>query len=212
MRTEVLNTGFDPIAYGARINDYLNNAQQSVARQVDFYADEAVQTVTTTVGVAKYAWATDLARVRSLFNSVTNVELQYVGLKDIDRSVAQSGEPRYYATDGLNFHFFPTPDSATYTLTARYWKLPATLVADTDVPVLPTDYHNMLISYALWQCYERDDDIQTAQYHQKVFKGMLAEFATDVKFPTSDEPHQVRGMWEQAPTLGGSSVWGGGDY
>lgn len=38
------------------------------------------------------------------------------------------------------------PDSVGYTITGRYWSKPVPLVADTDIPAMPEDFH-MLIPY-----------------------------------------------------------------
>lgn len=203
MRTEVLATGFDPNAYGARIDTYINNALGSVARDMDYFGAEATETITTLSGTAVYPWPVDLARIRSIFNAVTNLELTRVALSDIDRSQQVAGTPAFFATDSTNFRFYPTPDASAYTLTLRYWRMPAVLVNDTDVPALPVDYHDMLITYALWKCYERDDDTDTAAYHEKQYKEQFAEMQTDLKFPSSDQPRQVRGMWDSEPQLGG---------
>lgn len=203
MRNEVLATGFDPNAYSARIDMYLNNALGSVARDMDYFGAEATQSITTVVGTVLYPWPSNLARIRSLFNPATGLELGRVNLTDIDRSQQVSGTPRYFATDGTNLHLYPTPDSVAVTLTLRYWMLPPTLVADTDTPLLPVDYHDMLITYALWKCYERDDDTDTAGYYEKQWKEQFAEMQTDLKFPTSEQPRQVRGMWDSDQGLGG---------
>lgn len=202
MRNEVLNTGFDSTVYGARITQWLNDAQGSVARQVDFYGDEATQVIPTVAGTVSYAWPADMGRVRTLFNPAVNSELRRVSLRDIDRSPVATGQPQYFAVDGATTHLYPTPDGV-YSLSLRYWRLPPALVNDTDTPIFPPDYHDMLISYALWKCYERDDDAELAAYHEASFKKQLAEFSTDVKFPVSDEPHQLRGMWDAEPSLGG---------
>src|SRR2546423_697971 len=76
-----------------------------------------------------------------------NVELVSVGLRTIDRSTVQSGAPNYYAIDGGNLHLYPTPNNV-FTLELRYWKLPADLVNDSDIPSIPAGYHDLLWYYA----------------------------------------------------------------
>src|SRR5581483_5092504 len=129
LRTEALGHGFDPNQYAARCNQYLNDAQNLIARRVNYYVDEAIYTFTTTSGQSNYAFPTDFARGRSLFNSDTQVNLQPVGLREIDNSVAVQGEPRYYAVEGQTLRLFPTPDGV-YDLSFRYWKMPDQLSDD----------------------------------------------------------------------------------
>lgn len=216
LRAEVLATGFDPAVYTARINSFLNDAQSAIARTVEWYGEEGISPLVLVNGTSTYAWPADMAKIRSVITLAAdpspNQELQRVALADIDRSPASSGHPWYYAVDGPNLHLFPTPDSATYSLELRYWKLPPSMVNDSDVPAIPADYHNILIYFALARCYERDDDVTMSQYYDGQFKKAVAGLKTDLVFPSSDEPHQVAGLWEGQPVLGVSGpsswVWG----
>lgn len=200
LRTEVLNHGFDPNLFSSRVNQYLNDAQALIARRVDWYVDEAANPFPTVTGTSLYPFPADFARARSLFNTDQNLELQFVGLEDIDRSQITSGMPRYYAVDGANVHLYPTPDNV-YNLELRYWKMPADLVADTDVPTLPAAWHRLLWEYAVAVCYQAEDDMQTGQQWEQKFNNDLAMFAADVKFANADGPLQAKGMWDQGRGL-----------
>jgi hypothetical protein len=211
MRTEVLAHGFDPIAFSSRINAYLNDAQSLVARRVDYYIDETQFDFSPVVGTAKYALPTNFGRVRSLRDTSRQMEMQAVGLRQIDRSSLANGAPMYYALDGANMHLYPTPDNLTYTMELRYWMLPVALVNDTDTPTLPADWHHLLWPYAVSLCYESEDDAQMGQYWMKRFTDELAMFAADQKFPSTDSPSQVAGMWDGQDSLSpaGWTLWGG---
>lgn len=211
IRNEVLAKGFDPTLFGSsRINQFINDGLGLIAARVDYYGEEAVQDFTTVSGTASYAWPADFARGRSLRDTNRSIEMQAVSLRDIDRSTVANGAPYAYATDGAMMHLYPTPD-AVYNLELRYWKLLPSLVNDTDVPAIPARWHKLLWLYATWQCYESEDDPNMGQYWQNRFNTDLAEFAADVRFPTTDEPHQAAGMWNQDPNLDsgrGWSFWG----
>lgn len=209
LRQEVLDHGFDPTLFGVtRINQYINDGLALICRRVDYYVDEATYPFNTVRGTASYPWPADFARGRSLFDTTRNIEMQTVSLRDIDRSAITQGAPVYYALDGASLHLYPPPDGP-YPLELRYWKTPAPLVADLDAPTLPVDWHHILWVYAVWICYEADDDAQMGQYWMQRFMAELAEFAADTKFPTSDLPNIVSGMWDQDRTLGsnGWSLW-----
>jgi hypothetical protein len=211
LRQEVLNHGFDPLLFASRINTYINDAQSLIARRVDYYVDETQFDFSAAVGTSKYALPANLARIRSLRDTSRQIEMQEVGLRQIDRSSLSNGAPAYYAIDGQNVHLYPTPDNTTYTMELRYWLMPGTLVNDTDVPSLPLDYHHMLWVYATWICYEAEDDAQMGQYWMTRFEKELAEFAADQKFPSTDSATQVAGMWDsgQSLTPAGWTLWGG---
>lgn len=210
MRNEVLACGFDPVLFGSnRINMYLNNQYFNVIRRVDYYVDEATSDYNTVAGTSLYALPTDFARVRSVRDTSRQQEMVAVGLRDIDRSIASSGAPTFYALDASSVHLYPTPDNA-YPIEVRYWKLPVALSADTDTPTLPADYHNMLIYGATAECYRAEDDHATAAQWQARFDQALSEFSADVKFPNDDMPTQLGSMWDGGGGLGGRgwSIYG----
>lgn len=210
IRTEVLNCGFDPVLFGVnRITSYINNGYLNTVRRVSYYVDENTQDYPTITGTSMYSLPADFARVRSLRRTDLGRELMSVGLRTIDRSVITSGTPYAYAMDGANVHLYPTPDQV-YPLELRYWKMPAQLVNDTDVPTLPADYHSMLIYWAVSEAYAAEDDSQTAQYWQAKYDRDLAEFSADMKFPNDDAPSQLADMWTGPPSLGrgGWSIMG----
>jgi hypothetical protein len=212
IRTEVLNCGFDATLFGsARITAYINNGYLNLVRRVSYYVDEASQDYSTVSGTASYSLPADFAKIRSIHDTGRQVEMVSVGLRQIDRSAVTSGAPIYYAIDGSNLHLWPTPDQA-YTLETRYWKLPAQLVADSDVPTIPADYHNLLVYSANAECYRAEDDHQTAAAWQALYDKGLAQFAADMKFENDDAPSQIADFWTGEPSLGGRgwSIYGSG--
>lgn len=201
IRTEVLNTGFDATLFGtSRINTYINSGYLNLARRANYYTDEATSDFSTVSGTSMYALPADFARTRSLHRTDLGRELVAVGLRDIDRSVITSGTPYAYALDGANVHLYPTPDQA-YPLEIRYWKLPPVLSADSDVPTIPADYHNLLVYWATAEAFRAEDDHPTADKWQALYDKGLAQFSADVKFANGDLPTQLKGMWESGRGL-----------
>lgn len=203
LKNEALAHGFDPTSTSDRLVQYLNDAMFHVARRVNFYENESTETIATTAGSSTVPFPADFMKERSLVNTDTDTELQYVSLRDIDRSPVNSGTPEYFAVDGANLHLYPTPNAAT-DLLLRYWKLPTTLVADGDVPSIPSDYHRLLWMWAVMEAYAAEDDPQTAGYWKGRFDELLAEFEADQRFP-AEGPTQLRSMWDQEQGLG--TVW-----
>lgn len=200
MRTEVLAHGFDPGVYSARVTQYLNDAQALACRRVEYYVDEAASDLSTVVGTSLYPLPANFAKVRSVRDTGRQQEMVAVGLRDIDRSIATSGSPEFYALDAANIHLYPTPDNI-YPIEIRYWLEPADLVNDTDTTSIPAAYQRMLIYHAIGECYAADDDTATAQYWEGLFTNLMAEFAGDVKFPNDDMPTVAAGMWESGRAL-----------
>lgn len=191
----------------ARINMLINNALRELSRKVDFYQEETAYPFTTTAGMASYSWPTDLGKARFIADTSIRRTLQAVRMRQIDQAVAQSGRPYAYAVDGPGIVLWPTPDS-TYSLNLRYFKLPDLLVNDTDVPALPDDYHQILTYYALSRAYEAEDDLEMASYYAQQWEKSLAAMKVDVKFPTTDGPRRVDGMWDTDPLMVPGWGWG----
>jgi hypothetical protein len=206
-----MNNGFDPTLFGAsRVNNYINKAYQLICRRVQYYTDETTQDFNTAAGTVKYALPANFARIRELYDTNRNLAMQYIGLRDLDQAQSsQQGPPIYYALDGANMHLYPTPDGV-YPLELRYWLLPPLLVADTDVPTLPADWHDLLWMYSTARCYKAEDDPNMAQSWMDEFNENLAMFAADAKFPDTDYPTVAKSMWDEGSSLQqrGWSLWG----
>jgi hypothetical protein len=194
LRGEVLAHGFDQGQYAGRVMVYLNDAVRLFARRIQFYADEAAQPISTVAAQAVYGWPADLGKARYLRDVERGVTLVVVRLREIDEQPPSSGRPLLYALSGPGIVLWPTPDAA-YDLALRYWRLPATLVADLDEPGIPADYHHALIYYALGRCYASEDDAQMSQFWSGQWQQALRDAAIDLRFPSSDRPRHVPSMW-----------------
>ena len=199
LRNEVIAHGPDigPVFTLADITKYLNHALRRVARRIDFYAEEAAQTITTIAGTASYAWAGDFGRLRYVFDAEEDRALDEVALRALDEAAPSDGRPTFYALSGAGYVLYPVPD-ATYELTARYWALPALMADDTDTPGIPEDFHELLPFYALKRCYEREDDAEMAAYWEGRWEAGLREMEADVKFPSADGPRRIPSAWPEA--------------
>jgi len=209
IRDEAMACGFDPIMFGAgRMNQFINDGYQYVCAQVSYTGDEATMDFATVPGQAIYSAPTDSSDLRNLREVTKNVELDPVSLRDVDRSSPVStGRPRYYALDGTNFRLWPTPNDV-YQLECRYWLIPAALIADTDVPIIPTMWHWLLWTWAVAQGFRAEDDVQRAGAWDQRFQKGLSDFSARVGF-RSDMPTHAKSMWDPEPGLGRyrSSYW-----
>ena len=196
LRDEVLARGFDAGMYSDRIDKFLNDGMALIARRVDYYANETSYPFATTAGVTTYGPPPGFARARSVYDADRNVEMRYVGIRDIDRAPVASGSPSAYAIVAQqSVQLYPVPDGA-YNLVLRYWQMPALMVNDNDQPGLPADWAWLLWVYATWRVFEAEDDPSMGQYWQGQFNSGIAMFSADVKFPDTDGPSQARSMWD----------------
>ena len=176
------------------ITKYLNFALRRIARKVDYYVEESAQTITTVAGAAAYGWAADFGRLRYVLDASEARTLVEASQRTLDETTPSRGRPTIYARSGSGLLLYPTPDAA-YTLTVRYWALPALMVADADEPGIPEDYHELLPFYALKRCFEREDDAEMASYWEQRWLDGLRDMRIDVRFPSADGPRRIPSVW-----------------
>jgi hypothetical protein len=111
-----------------------------------------------------------------------------------------------YALTGANFLLSPVPNGV-FNLECRYWKVPALLVNPADIPVLiPAQWHWLIWSWAVAQCFRAEDDVQRAGAWDARFAKGLSDFSASVKF-TTDMPTRARSMWEPQSRAGYGYRW-----
>jgi hypothetical protein len=207
LRTEVLNHGFDGSIFTSSVlNQYLNDAIGDLCSRAFYYGEEQEQVTATVAGTANYAFPTDLTKLRSVRLTSPQQELSLIDLRDIDRSTPSSGVPYCYALNGAGITVYPTPDAA-YPMNLRYFQLLSPLVYDTDVPGLPPRYHRSLTYYAIARCFEREDDVQQAQYYDGKWEQTIKNLKSDLVFPLTDGPRQVKSQWDSGPVKPGWGFW-----
>jgi hypothetical protein len=198
LQNEVLAHGFASTAYRTRVKAWLNEAQARIARRMQLREVFTSTTVTTEVGTVSYALPAAFIRANGLVDPDYPLELRYVPDPDDllvrNEGGAVTGRPDSYSLNQNGLLLSPTPDAA-YSLTFSYYSRPTDMVADDDVSVLPADYHDVMVSYALSRAYRSEDDPQMSQFFYQEFMRDFAQLATDKQFEVRDAPRQVPGMW-----------------
>jgi hypothetical protein len=196
---EVLNFGFNdgPQVYRSRVKDWINEAQQRIARQVEGPEFQTNYSVVMVVGQASYPLPVDFARIQDLSYPLYGYRLQAIDIQDYDLvaySQAAQASPQRYTLDQFNLLLWPYPAS-TDSLTMRYISVPPKLVGDGDVPVLNPNYWDLLVSYSARKAFEAEDDYEAAQYFSTQFKADLQSYASDVQWRNVDRPRVLDGTW-----------------
>lgn len=198
MQNEVLAHGFDQTVYRTRIKRWLNEAQARIVRILELPNFYTTATITTAVGTDTYNLPSDVIRINGVTDASAPSELTYVNdPADIDyynQNGQSMGDPQYYSITATGIRLSPVPDSVR-TLTLDYYKSASTLSADTDVSSIPSDYHDVMISYALSRAYRSEDDMQMSQFYYSEFSRDLNQLGADRQSVVRDGPRQVPGMW-----------------
>ena len=196
LKDEVLSHQFSTSQYSDYAGARINEGQLYVTAQTDFRELEDSEAYTTVSGTSTLALPSDYQRVYTL--TVTNSNNTLTGLEQTSRSdidtmpTDSTGKPEKYCIDGSNIKLWPTPDAA-YTMTLRHYRDPATLTNASDTPEIPGKYHHLLVSYALWKCYERENDYNAAIYHKGRFDEDIMKCRGEVQYDHDDysQPRQL---------------------
>lgn len=110
-------------------------------------------TLTYNLRKVYYALPSDISRIYDIRQTVQRNKLKYLSQREIDTYVpdrTRYGSPSYYSIAGLDSNnqfkaeFYPVPNTAL-NLNGRYYKIVSDLSADTDTPLIPEAYHEILV-------------------------------------------------------------------
>ena len=95
---------------------------------------------------------------------------------------------------GDQITLWPTPDGS-YPLSLRYWRLPQDMEADGDEPEIPAQYHDVLVAYAMWKAYLRENDYPAASTWKAEWEAGVMKMRGEVQADVFEGPRQVGGTW-----------------
>jgi len=207
LQNEVLEHQFSDGKYRPLVKKWLNQAQRRAVIESESRTQEESSSITTSAGDATYELPANFARMIDLFNSETHQLPQPLDIREYDNLSKSEGQPYAYAVIGNQITFYPTPNAA-YPFTLRYWRLPADMVAETDQPEIPVQYHELLIAYAMKKAFQREDDLQMAQAWEAQWEKGILKMRGEVQADVFDGPRQVAGSFADVhgPAFG---VWRG---
>lgn len=200
IQDEVLAAGFAE-TYRTRVKQWVNDAQARIAANIDLRSFQATATANTVAGTATVNLAADFRRLRYVFidpgATSDNIPLTPLeGPEDYDSLPTISGQPESFTVKGTQLVLWPTPN-AVVSLSIAYFRNPATLTADGDVPELANPpYHDALVEYATWHAFRREGDPERAKVWQDQFESSLLDLGVALQHDTFARPApQVRGAW-----------------
>jgi len=145
------------------------------------------ETTTTTLTIAAETRSatlpTDVFRVVSAFNSTNKSKLTPTeGIAEHLfqwASQTEDGVPVQYRVFNNQFQVYPLPTILT-TFTIEYLVRPADLGADGDIPVFPSEYHDLLVEGALADAYLDDGNLKQQVAHEARYKEQFMQMREDV--------------------------------
>ena len=182
VRNRIRDQNFDYTQTANFINDAINDIYNEY--RLPFM--QAVQTYTVTVNVGditngsglptNYTQAIDLTYTSSdgerviPYKNVVDMDLLYPDEDDTTEHVA--GTPLYWYFYAQTIKVFPVPATA-YTVSLRYWKKATTLVADGDVPDIPSQFEELIVLGASYRILQTKDNYDQAAILQNKYDEIL---------------------------------------
>lgn len=100
---------------------------------------------------------------------------------DTNPDGSAEGLPEYvYHTPDNKYGLSPTPDKSTYTIRYAYYATNTDMAANTDTPVIPDRFHDVIINRAKYYAYLLRSDPQAAQFADRDYVAGLRRMRVEL--------------------------------
>lgn len=174
---------------------YVNTAYGDVLQALPFFPwNEFATTLTYSASTRSQSLPTDAWQVLSVFNATDiwpMVELegreQYLNLYPLQTEI---GSPIHYRIFNNAIQIYPLPQGST-ALTVEYAAMPADMVNDADVPIIPTQWHDLLVIGAIAKAYRDDGNDEQASAYETEFQSMLGTLKVNLSQPRNPRYYEM---------------------
>ena len=162
------------------VKDFINKAQRDIINsEVEWPFTVVNQSFTTTAGTAEYSRESDAKTVD--YDSFTVQEsastserkLKYLSFDeylerrneaDTNPDAGSQALPEYvYKTPDSKIGLSPVPDLATYTVRYYYYQTTSDMAVNTDNPIIPERFHDVIVNRARYYAHMLRSDVQFSQ-------------------------------------------------
>ena len=203
--TKVRNRVRDSNYSTTEINNYINDTQNDIFNEYRLPFMESSQNYTLTSGTSDITDGSGLpsnyVQGIDLVLTANGLEhrLQYKDVRWIDThypdpddtSVNPTNVPQYWYYYADTIKVFPSPASA-YTVTLRYYKKPTELTGDDDVPEIPSEFEEILVSGASYRVLQVKDNYDQAAIHQNKYDEILQKLVKRYSQAQVGQPTRMR--------------------
>lgn len=156
--------------------DYVNEAQRQVSVEYKFREVRCIKSFATIVGTTRYILPTDLWALRTVRDDTNKREIVGpYGDKTLSRlPVRTNGYPVRYIRERDWIQFDPPP-AYVITIKLTYTKKLSGHTSDTDLLILPEDWHYLVCLRARWLYYSDTQDYPKAQNAWNTFELLAAK-------------------------------------
>lgn len=192
-----------------RLNLWINWAYMHLAHPTVHYHREletsytyTLATGTNTLSMASGTVGFTPTHIRSVFWSeddpsttptTTKAKVRPVSIQTHDQRIVPSGRPAQYAIDGTSLILLQSPSSTEngQYVTARFYREPADLSADSDTTVLGKYWDEVLSLGAKWRAEQRLGFRELAELTKQDYAALINEIADQPELEAADTGWEV---------------------
>ena len=207
IRNQVKNRISDQNFSTAMINQFINDEQREVLNYYDLPFNRTSATLTLTTGTNTVALPSNCQKIKNLEitapagydNNLDPFYLEYNRFAEAFRPVQyySANQPSWWTVYNTSIIFMSNADN-TYTLQIDYINKPLELSGETDVPVIPEEFQEILVLGAMVRCLEANDDNDIAAYQNGkknlLVQAMLKRYAPQQTAKTPIMRNTYRGI------------------
>lgn len=201
VQQRVRDTGYST----AEITNYLNDTINDVFNEYRLPFMRSSQTYTVTAGnsditdgdglPANYVTAINLMDTTSgqevEVPIITESDLDEIYPDKADTALYPNGQPLYAYYDGSTIRVFPAPADA-YTFRLRYEIKPTTLTNPSDVPVIPSQFEELLVVGASYRVMQVKDNYDQAGILENKYQELLQKLVVKTSSTQTGSPRIMR--------------------
>jgi hypothetical protein len=202
LQNEVLSHQLNDTKYRPYVKSWLNEGQRFVTAQTDIRSQ--YESLATTLTDPQFDLPDDYSRLIEVIDTTDSGDgrhLYPMEIPDFHEAPASYGPPEFYAVIGNTVYLFPYPADGTE-ITLNYYRQPVLMTTEGDEPEIPDTYHHLLIRWALYRAFQRENDYEAAGYWRGEFENDLMKMRGEVQHDTFDGPRQVPGTWDDETSPG----------
>lgn len=187
LRAETKARGFDYVT-DARIDNWINVEYRELCSR---YMWPFLETATTIPGTGTI---TDVRFVQSVVHVAQARVLQWIDRRALLETVSDlstTGAPSYWYFENDTLKTYP---ATTETLAVRYVKVPARLASGSDTPIVPEEFHDILVDGAVARGYKDTENWTAFNGLKPEYERQVAAMATaEMRRAAPDRVQSVRG-------------------
>lgn len=205
-----LRTALQALGYGtdtdAQQMIFLNAAYREVTSGDRWpFLEKQDFSLVTTAGTPRYSIGTltdfaqiDAVRLSDTFASYNMENVPPQTMRDLETQDGVTWDtPIKWSIIAELIHLWPTPDRQ-YSILIDYIYKPPDLVADGDIPAIPSQYHDVLVFGAAKYMAQRSRDIYSANFWDSEYQRKLQKMRQSYLLRQRQTSSKVResGMWD----------------